>query len=468
MGERTGTRSRRAGRTRGLRFRVVAAFALGGLLLSAILAGVTYGLATRYLVQQREQSATRQTYLNARLLRDTLRDPESDVTEALERLELSANSSVVVHRDDEWFGTSVTIGRDSIPTELRAAIADGEPAHQRVRISGKPFYVVGIPIASVTTGYFEVFSLDELEHTLGVIRNSLLAAAAATTVAAGLVGLWAGRRVLRPLTEFGTAARDITEGELSRRLDIPPDPDLAPLAESFNRMVEALQRRIERDARFASDVSHELRSPLMTLRAATDVLQSRLGELPPRLREPMELVVAEVRSFERLVSELLELARADADVAALEYEPVRIGELVLHSVAARDGPPFLVEIDPELADATVLSDKRRLDRILANLVENASTHGRGLTRIAATRVDGRIRLEVEDRGDGVPESDRGRVFERFFRGDVSGQRGTSEGSGLGLALVAEHVRLLEGRAWVEDGPNGRGARFVVELPRRDL
>jgi signal transduction histidine kinase len=456
------SRSRRA---RGLRFRIVVTFALGGLALSVILAIVTYGLADRYLLRQREQSATRQAYLDARLLRDRLRAPETDVTSALDSLELAAGTSVVVHQAADWFGTSVAVGRNSLPLALRRAVLRGKPVHQRIDISGDPFLVVGLPISEADAGYFEVFSLAELDRTLAVIRNSLLAAAAATTIGAGLIGVWAGRRVLRPLREVSNAAGAIAGGDLSRRLPVGGDPDLAPLADSFNRMVDALQYRIERDTRFASDVSHELRSPLTTLVASADVLQTRRDELPERIRQPLDLVIEEIHRFERLVSELLELARVDAPVDPLTAEPVRLGELVLRAAADSEDPSFVVEIDPSLAEEPVLTDKRRLDRVLANLIENARTHGSGLRRIGVQRRDGVIRMEVDDCGSGVPDAERERIFERFFRGAAAGQRGRGDGTGLGLALVAEHVRVLEGRVWVEDVPGGSGARFIVEFGR---
>jgi signal transduction histidine kinase len=115
---------------------------------------------------------------------------------------------------------------------------------------------------------------------------------------------------------------------------------------------------------------------------------------------------------------------------------------------------------------TVAADKRRLERVIANLVENAGYYGGGATRVVLSGNQAVVRLAVEDAGPGVPVAERERVFERFFRGSAAGRRRGSggDGSGLGLSLVAEHVRLHGGRIWVEDGPGGRGARFVVELP----
>jgi len=113
----------------------------------------------------------------------------------------------------------------------------------------------------------------------------------------------------------------------------------------------------------------------------------------------------------------------------------------------------------------VAADKRRLERVIANLVENAANYGGGANRVQVERDGATLRISVEDEGPGVPPEERDAVFERFFRGSASGRRRSGgQGSGLGLALVAEHVRLHGGRVWVEDRPGGPGARFVVELP----
>ncbi len=232
-------------------------------------------------------------------------------------------------------------------------------------------------------------------------------------------------------------------------------------------MVDALQQRMERDARFASDVSHELRSPLTTLSASAEVLEARAADLPAQIREPLELLGSEVQRFERLVSELLELARAEAGVDGLELEPVNLGELVLHTVGLTDGGDFVVEIDPGLAAAPVLTDKRRVNRILANLVENARNHGCGVRSVSLARNGDYARLVVDDLGEGVGTAERDRIFERFFRGAAAGRRDASTGTGLGLALVAEHVRQLHGTVRVEEASPPPGARFVVEFPVED-
>jgi signal transduction histidine kinase len=455
------------GRARGLRFRIVATFAIGGLLLSSAFALGTYSFAKRYLVSQRERSAQRQAFLNARALRGALGGDAIAVPAALAALEVPTGSSVVLHRDGSWYGTSVARGRDDVPHGLRRLVASGGAGHQRIETTAGPAIVVGVRMPSIGADYFEIVVFQELADTLAVIRDVLLGSAAITTIAAALLGVWAARRVLAPLRDVSRTASAIAEGDRARRLETRGDPDLDPLVTSFNRMVEALQRRMERDARFASDVSHELRSPLTTLRASAEVLEQRADELPARVREPIALLGDEVQRFERLVSELLELARAEAEVDDVAVEPVNLGELVLHAVGLTHEGDFVVEIDPRLAATPVLTDKRRVSRIVTNLVENARHHGGGVRAVHVLRLDHVVRVVVDDAGPGVPLAEREQVFERFFRGAAAGRRDATSGTGLGLALVAEHVRLLRGRVWVEDVTPGPGARFVVELPLED-
>lgn len=432
--------------------------------MSATLSVLTYGLVRTNLVQQREESAVNQAYVDARLVRDGLRSPAtSGITQVLASLDTPEHAGVVLHVDDRWFANSLLVGRDLIPGALRRAVAEGRPARQRFDSGGEPWLAVGVPIPRGGPELFEAFSLAEVDRTLEVLGYSLAGAALLTTMAGAAVGRWASARVLRPLSNVSDAAAAIGEGSLDVRLVSPPDKDLARLAESFNSMVSALADRIERDARFASDVSHELRSPLTTLSTSLDVLRTRREELGERGRSAFDLVDAEVRRFQRLVEDLLEISRFDAGVAELEVEEVDLRVLVRHAIA-RSAPEVPVRVEVGPGGATVLGDKRRLERVVANLVENAAAYGGGATSIGLVRRAGMVQVLVEDEGAGVPVTERRKVFERFFRGSAAGSRGAGGGSGLGLALVAEHVRLHGGRVWVEEGPNDRGARFVVELP----
>lgn len=446
-----------------MRARVTAAFALGALLLSLGLALLTYQLSRTYLLRQRETSVLRQTYANASLVKSVLRSPEPDIPRLLASVELPAGSSPLVLHHGSWFGASVAVGPDTLPVALRRAVTDGEVARQRYVRHGVPQLVVGIPLAAVDSAYFEVFPLSELERTLAVLRNSLTAAAIATALAGATVGWWASRRVLAPVAEVAAAAAAVAGGRLDVRLDESGDPDLSSMAVAFNRMTDALQARIQRDARFASDVSHELRSPLTTLAAALQVMAARRDDMPRRARDSLDLLTEEVVRFETLVEDLLEISRIDAGVADLTYDEVLLGEFVLHAMKSPGRAVVPLEVDGDASDLVVRADKRRLERVVVNLMDNARLHGGGVTRVRVERADGRGRIVVDDSGPGVAAGDRERIFERFARGDAAGRRGESDGTGLGLSLVREHVRLHGGRVWVEDGiPDG--ARFVVELP----
>ena len=444
--------------------RIVTAFALGGLLLSVALALVTYVLAERYLLQQRERSARRQTYVNARILRADLQQPDVDVNTALRALELPARTSAIVQLDNRWFSTSIGTSQASVPKSLRELVASGSAGRQRTTVDGTPTLVFGLPLPAAQTDYYELFILSELDSTLNVIRNALVGAAAVTTVAAALVGWWAARRVLRPVTDVSHAAEEIAGGELATRLDAHGDPDLAPLTESFNRMGLALEQRIARDARFVSDVSHELRSPLTTLATTAEMLEARRDTFDDRDRHMVDLLAADVRRFQRLVAELLELSRAESGTDELVTEPVNLAELVLQIAAASSIGPLAVDIEAGFPNAPVLTDKRRLERVLTNLLENAAIYGDGATAVELSSTGSRLRIDIVDAGPGIPEAERDRVFERFYRGAAAGQRGVGTGTGLGLALAAEHVRVLGGTIRIADGEGGHGTRLVVEIP----
>ena len=217
------------------------------------------------------------------------------------------------------------------------------------------------------------------------------------------------------------------------------------------------------DARPVS-VTHELRSPLTTLAASLSVIEARREELPERSRQALDLVIAEVRRFQRMVGELLEISRFDAGSADIEASVLEVGELVRRAVAASGKAGVPVQVDPAVEGRPVIVDKRRIERVMTNLLENAEHYAGGATRVLVAAHDAAVRIAVEDDGPGIPAAERDRVFERFARGaTVAGRRGAGHGTGLGLALVSEHVKLHGGRVWVEEAPSG-GARFVVELP----
>ena len=273
------------------------------------------------------------------------------------------------------------------------------------------------------------------------------------------------------------AASSIAGGRLDTRLETSDDPDLRILTESFNDMAEALQQRVERDARFASDVSHELRSPLMTLAASVEVMEARRDEMPERAQAALDLLSSDVVRFQGLVEDLLEISRFDAGAIRLHLEELLVAEFVRQAVAVSSMPVHADRTCPTAAEqALIRGDRRRLARVIANLIDNARAYGGGEPEIsiADRRRRGGAGHPRPDRRRG-PRSGRPAETSAIWCSSASpavavpGRRTGSEGAGLGLALVDEHVRMHGGRVWVEDRLDGEsGARFVIELMATEL
>jgi two-component system, OmpR family, sensor histidine kinase MtrB len=443
--------------------RATASFAAGAAMLSAALAGGTFAVAHHYLLSQRTASVERQTFADARLVKRELANPGTNVAGVMASLLPASDTRSLLYRDGHWFSSSVSVGQDTLPTELLRTVEGGAPAVQRVTVAGQPALAVGLPLASLGSDYFEIHSLSELVRTLHLLAVVLAAAGAVTTAGGVALGLWAGRRLVSPLVEVAAVAAAISEGALDSRLPAGRDSDLAPLVASFNGMVDALAARIERDARFASDVSHELRSPLTTLQASVDVLAAVAPELGPEGRRAVELAGREVARFSEMVQDLLEISRIDASADSLDREEAPLGEVVRRAVEAFSGSRVPVSISPRAQDLHVLVDRRRLYRVLVNLLDNAERHAGGAVSVSVDHREGTAVIGCDDAGPGVAPEERERIFERFYRGARSGRRSDSPGTGLGLALAAEHIKAHGGAIWVEDSPAG-GARFVIELP----
>lgn len=442
-----------------LRARVMTWFSLVSLVVAGTLALATWYLSTGYMIGQRERSAIAQATGNARLVEAQLRRDASGLPDLMTGLGAEVESAVLLVDGAESSSGGNRVDPRRLPAKFLDTVRRGRAVHQRTVLDGVPVLAVGLPLPALSATYVEVSPLRELDRTFRFLSSILVAGTLASALAGALLGRWATTNALRPLRKLTAAAAEAARGDLGVRLPLTDDSDLVPLAETFNDTAERLQQRVARDIRFAGDVSHELRSPLMTMLNAMAVLHRRRGELPPGPRQAVELLDTDLRRFRRMVDDLLEISRHDQDRST--YELVDLAELV-HAVTAHHGP-----LAPEVLDVAerswIVGDRRRLERVVVNLLDNANCHGKGVVRLGVLRRDGRVRVEVDDAGPGVPEADREHVFERFARGSPADRDTSDSGVGLGLALVAQHVRDHDGRAWVEDRPGG-GARFVVDLP----
>jgi two-component system, OmpR family, sensor histidine kinase MtrB len=371
----------------------------------------------------------------------------------------------------------------AIPQSLRRAVEKGTLALQyaQIRPAGQgnpvPGLIVGEPITT-PAGSFEVYYLFPLtaeQNTLRVVRQTVLIAGLALVLLVAALAALVTRWVVRPVRVAAQTAERVAGGDLSQRIKVSGEDDIALLGESFNDMATSLQQQIQRlenlsrlQQRFTSDVSHELRTPLTTIRMASELLYSSRADFEPALARSAELLTNELDRFENLLGDLLEISRYDAGAAHLELERLDVVGILERSVTAsqplarRHGAQLLALVDGEPVLAEI--DARRVERILRNLIGNALDHAEGKpveVRIGAD--DDTVAITVRDYGIGLKPGEAGLVFNRFWRGDPSRSRLTG-GTGLGLAISLEDALLHNGwlQAW---GERNRGAVFRLTLPR---
>jgi two-component system, OmpR family, sensor histidine kinase MtrB len=445
-------------RNLGLRHRLVLAFSVIALLVSTVFAISTYLVARGYLLAQRERVIQHATFSDAAFVQRRLQSSAADVSAVLTAAGTPAGHTMIVKWRGQWYASALDEGRDAVPAAVQEEVADGRAVSQRFRSADGPAMVVGVPLPTVDAEFYEIAPLRELDGNLRLLSAILMGGALLATAAGAALGAWASRSVVTPLNRVAFTAASIAGGDLDNRLPATLDPELATIVGSFNSMVDTLQQRINRDARLAADVSHELRSPLTTLVGSVDLLNARRDELPERSQRALDLVTADLQRFRRLLDDLLELARSDGGLAVRPSTPLELGPL-LHQVLGEVGR------DPSILrgaeDVVVLADKPRLGRLFRNLFENAETHGGGLTSVEISRAESDVLVLVNDSGPGIPPHDRERVFERFATGAT--KRGSSSATGLGLALVSETAAVHGGAVWCTASPTG-GAQFVVRLP----
>lgn len=457
----------------GLRARLTFSYAIGVAVLSSVLSLVAFGLTRENLLTQRESVSINQAVRNAGTVSEQLDsnlDPNAIGQVIISSLPSPSGAQTGLQYRGTWYAkNSLKFSEDDIPQSLTDMVGQNRAGRALTNLDGIPTIVVGIPLPAISAAYYEAAPLEEVQRTLDGMAISLLGASAFTTVAGAMIAYWAARRTFTPLLDVGDAAHAIASGNLDTRLRTGKDPDLDLISVPFNEMAQTLQTRIEHDARFASEVSHELRSPLMTVAASVEVLENSRDDLPERARTALDLLSADVDRFQQLVEDLLEISRFDVGAVKLHLEEVLVAEMVSQAVGVLGADAIPVQFDDDVAAVIIRVDKRRFARALANLIDNADKYAGGATAVIIERTDDLVHIIVEDSGPGITEDEREIIFGRFSRGSTSGNRSSDSGVGLGLALVEEHIRLHGGRVWVEDRNDGEpGARFVVELPVADL
>ncbi|MDQ4097257.1 MAG: HAMP domain-containing histidine kinase, partial [Actinomycetota bacterium] len=261
------------------------------------------------------------------------------------------------------------------------------------------------------------------------------------------------------------ATRRIAAGDLATRvpIDRADGEELAGLAESINTMAASLERSRGLERQFLLSVSHDLRTPLTSIRGYAEALADGRAPDPS---QAATVILTESRRLERLVRDLLELAKLDARRFSLDVRATDVGEILADTAegfrpaAEKAGVDLGVEEDGEGASPVAAADPDRLAQVVANLVENALKYARSSIAVGAAHSDGHVHVWVEDDGPGIPAEDLPRVFEPFYRSTRAPTR--EVGTGLGLAIVQELVGAMGGGVRAEPGTNG-GTRIVVIL-----
>ena len=472
--------------------------------MSVIVSLLTFVVARSSFVAERRRAAERLAFTNAAEVQQALAGRSGRSVSAVMRSQHrpGATASLLLSGSATYRSDDRSVDVKLVPAALRRRMAtsaqnprnDTASGWQIARDANGSRLVIGIRLPSVSATFYEISSLVDLDGSLRNLGRALAVAALASTLGSAIVGRSVSRRVVRPLRNVAAAAGDIASGRLETRLLITGDSDLDPLVTSFNDMAASLQTRIEREARFASDVSHELRTPLTALTAAVELLEGGRDELSERNQKIVDVLGNQSRHFRRLVLDLLEISRFDANAAELVAEVLDLPGFVRQLATLQESTAVVDATG--LLDPEVRLDKRRVERIVANYLQNAANYAGGAVRIelrdlvpappdirSTSTIVGpsdpfgdhtgdlatgptpparHILIAVEDEGPGIAFEDREQLFERFRRG-AAHQRGSGvKGTGLGLALVAAHAQLHGGRVWVEDRPGG-GARFCALL-----
>jgi two-component system sensor histidine kinase MtrB len=340
--------------------------------------------------------------------------------------------------------------------------------------SGPAALAVGVPVGPYYQLYY-VFPLTRDLAVLQLIQHTLIAVGLALIVLLALIASLVTRWVVIPVRQAAGAAKRVSAGDLDERMPVHGIDDLAALSSSFNEMAASLQDKLQElqelsqvQRQFVSDVSHELRTPLTTIRIAADVLYAAREQLDSAASRSAELLQGQLERFEVLLADLLEISRHDANAATLDAEPVDVCDLVrtaadiAQQLAERRGSriEFRLPAEPCVAEA----DRRRVERILRNLLVNAVEHGEGRPVVVTVTSDrDAVAVAIRDYGVGLRPGEEQLVFDRFWRADPARAR-TTGGTGLGLSIALEDARLHGG--WLEAwGEPSLGSVFRLTLPR---
>jgi len=336
-----------------------------------------------------------------------------------------------------------------------------EMRDERATIKREELREAGGDAGRATQDTRETSPLSPIEDAQSEVQRAFLLAGGLALAAALLAGYLLAARTAAPLRRMAATAVAVDAGDLTPRIgpEASAPIEARTLAEAFNHMLDRLDDAFSRQRQFVSDASHELRTPLTAIRGQLEVLTRSANPTPAELQRVESMVLTEMARIERLVDDLLTLARLDEE-APLRREGISLVPY-LRRLAEEEA---LGDVTVgELPRGTLHADPDRLTQVIRNLLANARRHAgpTGWVAISAEARGARLTISVDDDGPGISPSERELVFGRFHRSEASRAR-DSGGSGLGLAIARSIVELHGGRIWVEGSPRG-GARIAFEL-----
>lgn len=361
-------------------------------------------------------------------------------------------------------GGVVASGAEAPDTALAPQLAPGQSSTVHVPSDDDPFLVVAAA-AQGPDGARTVLvgrALDLVEESTDVVTALLAVGLPILLLLVGVIAWLLVGRSLAPVEAMRGEVEEISATELHRRIPTRGGGDeLARLAATMNDMLGRLERAHRRQRQLVADTSHELRSPIASIREHAEVALAH----PERTTsaELAEVVVAESLRLARMVDDLLLLARADERTLELQHRPIDLDDIVLDAARILRRDSHLQVDASEVSGGRVRGDAEGLRRVVANLAENAARHAVGRIALSVREDTTTVLLRVDDDGPGIAAVDRERVFERFVRLDEARARDAG-GSGLGLAIVAELVAAHGGTVVIGDSPLG-GTRVEVRFPR---
>jgi signal transduction histidine kinase len=491
---RQGSRSSRRYR-RSLLTRVALTFAFAVALTALALPLVAYYLTRQAqndtaLTEALEQSEQNLTIADKML---PSAPTPADYEALMPAFRMRGDFETLVETGSETYRSGLDVTTAPITPELASAVAQGHVRYQTVTVQGEPTIVVGSQLRSGTITVYFFFPQGERLADLADLRNILIVGSLLLAALGAGAGYLLARRLLRPVREASRAALQMSRGDLNIRLPAGSD-EFGVLSASFNQMATNLQAEMlgleagqARERRFVADVTHELRTPISALVGEASLLKARIesdrSACAPEVAHLVQMFTYDVGRLRQLVDDLLEICRLDAQATDSVIEPVEVMSFLSRLVDAHawsesvrvvrsPGAPGDSLEPPSQGAPLALADKRRLERIIVNLVENALVHGAAPVTVEAHAAawpapggPGIVTIAVTDCGHGIPLQDLPHIFDRFFKADPS--RSASRGSGLGLAIARENARLLGGDITAANVPHG-GARFVLTLPPADL